>query len=417
MTALRQADQAKVAALRDALPATGAGIYLNTGTAGPLSVEAAAAMREYEDMELRTGRGDLPGWEAFLERMDECRGVLAAMIGAGPESIALTHSTTDGMNVGSWAIDWRPGDRVLTTNAEHAGLLGPLAAIRAAHGVELDIVDVEGGADEDLVLERIAAALTPRTRLVSLSHVLWTNGAILPVAEIGRLARARDAWFLLDAAQSVGAIPVSAAEIGADFIAFAGQKWLLGPEGTGGLWASPRAIAEASQSAAGYLSYASLDLAASGELWGDARRFEATTFHRPSVIGLARSVGWLEMYVGLAWAFARAALLTRQAADGLAAIPGVSLLTPRGTMATLVTFRVAGWTSDEVWAELSARIFAITRTIPAIDAVRISVGFFNSEEEIDRFVAAVAELARHTPATLPRRPAIQMLTAEPLGGQ
>ncbi|MGH2407350.1 MAG: aminotransferase class V-fold PLP-dependent enzyme [Candidatus Limnocylindrales bacterium] len=417
MTALRQADQAKLAALREALPATGAGIYLNTGTAGPIPAEGARAMREYEDQELRTGRADIPGWEAFLERMDECRGVLAAMVGAGPDAIALTHSTTDGMNAGSWAVDWRPGDRALTTNAEHAGLLGPLAAIRAARAVEIDIVDVEDGADEALVLERIDAAMTPRTRLISLSHVLWTNGATLPVAEIGRIAHARDAWFLVDAAQSVGAIDVSAAEIGADFIAFAGQKWLLGPEGTGGLWASPRAIAEARQSASGYLSYASLDLEGRGQLWDTARRFEATTFHRPSVIGLARSVGWLEMYVGLAWAFERAAGLARRAADALAAIPGVSLLTPRTTMATLVTFRVTGWTADELWAELSARVFAITRTIPAVEAVRISVGFFNSDEEIDRFTGAVAELASYTPATLPRRPAIQMLAAEPLGGR
>jgi L-cysteine/cystine lyase len=417
MTALRQADQAKFAALREALPATGAGIYLNTGTAGPLFVEAARAMREYEEMELRTGRADLPGWEAFLERMDECRGVLAAMVGSGPDSIALTHSTTDGMNIGSWAIDWRSGDRALTTNAEHAGLLGPLAAIREAHGVELDIVDVDGGADTELVLERIEAALTPRTRLVSLSHVLWTNGATLPVAEIGRLAHARGAWFLIDAAQSVGAIAVSAAETGADFIAFAGQKWLLGPEGTGGLWASPRAIAEARQSASGYLSYASLDMSGRGERWPTARRFEATTFHRPSVVGLARSVGWLEMYVGRAWAFERSARLARHAADSLAAIPSVSLLTPLETMATLVTFRVAGWTAEELWAELAARIFAISRTIPGIDAVRISVGFFNSEEEIDHFVRTVAELARFTPATLPRRPAIQMLAAEPMAGQ
>ncbi|MFI5255020.1 MAG: hypothetical protein ACHQ15_06150, partial [Candidatus Limnocylindrales bacterium] len=85
-------------------------------------------------------------------------------------------------------------------------------------------------------------------------------------------------------------------------------------------------------------------------------------------------------------------------------------LTPRQTMATLVSFRLAGWTADELVAELSSRIFAITRTIPAIDALRISVGFFNSEEEIERFVGAVAELARYTPATLPRRPAIQVLS-------
>jgi L-cysteine/cystine lyase len=416
MTASLQADQAKFAALREALPATGAGIYLNTGTAGPLPAETGRAMREYEDMEMRLGRADVPGWEAFLERMAECRGVLAAMLGAGHDTVALTHSTTDGMNVATWAVDWRPGDRALTTNAEHPALLGPLLAVKEVRGVEIDIVDVEGGGDPALVLERIAAALTPRTRLVSLSHVLWTNGAVLPVAEIGRLARAHGAWFAVDAAQSVGAITVRADDIGADFIAFAGQKWLLGPEGTGGLWASPRAIAEARQGPAGYLSYEKLDAYARGERWQSARRFEATTFHRPSIVGLARSVGWLEMYVGLDWATERATRLARDAADRLAAIPGVTMLTPRDTMATLITFRVAGWTPDELWAELAARVFAITRTIVALEALRISVGFFSSEAEIERFAGAVAEVASHTPATLPRRPVIEVLPAVPAPG-
>jgi len=416
VTPVLAAEQTKLAALREALPAMSAGIYLNTGTAGPIPSEAARAMREYEDVGVRLGRADVPGWMAYLERMEECRAVLTALLGAGPNEVALTHSTTDGMNVGSWAVDWRPGDRALTTNAEHPALLGPLLAVRDAFGVELDIVDIEGGADEALVLERIAAALTPRTRLVSLSHVLWTNGAVLPVAAIGRLAHARGAWFLVDGAQSVGAIPVSVAEIGADFIAFAGQKWLLGPEGTGGLWASPRAIAEARQAASGYLSYSALDLGGRGQRWASARRFEATTFHRPSIVALARSVGWMEMFVDLDWATERAMRLARATADRLAAIPGLTMLTPRGSMATLISFRVGGWTADELWVELSGRVFAITRTIAALDALRISVGFFNSEEEIERFVAAVAEVARYTPATLPRRPAIQILPVGPGGG-
>src|SRR3990172_1994926 len=256
MVAPLQPDPEKLAAIRAALPATVAGIYLNTGTSGPLPAATVSAMRELEDWEERVGRADPAGWDAFLERMDECRGVLAALLSAGPESIALTHSTTDGMNIATWGVDWRPGDRALTTNAEHPGLLGPLVAVRDRAGVALDIVDVEGGGDPALIQERIAAAMTPRTRLVSLSHVLWTTGAVLPVVEIGRIARERGVWYAVDAAQSAGAILVDAEAIGADFIAFPGQKWLLGPEGTGALWASPRAVAEALPVTAGWLSFA-----------------------------------------------------------------------------------------------------------------------------------------------------------------
>ena len=115
------------------------------------------------------------------------------------------------------------------------------------------------------------------------------------------------------------------------------------------------------------------------------------------------------MYVGLPWVIARGTALARAAADRLASIPGVTLLTPRDRMATLVTFRIDGWPSQEAADELGTRIFSITRTIPDLDAIRISVGFFNTEDEIERFASAVELLARHTPETLPPKQRLTIL--------
>jgi L-cysteine/cystine lyase len=115
------------------------------------------------------------------------------------------------------------------------------------------------------------------------------------------------------------------------------------------------------------------------------------------------------MHVGLEWAVTRAGRLARSAADRLAAIPGVELVTPRHQMGTLITFRIAGWPCQRVFEELNHRVFAITRTIVALDAVRVSVGFFNTDDEIERFCGAVAELAAHTPETLPPRPSLTIL--------
>ena len=106
----------KVAAIREAMPATTGGIYLNAGTAGPLARETVAAMREVEDWELRVGRADPDGYDAFMERLEECRGVLAAMLSADPDGIALTHSTTEALNHAVFGLDWRPGDRIVTTD-------------------------------------------------------------------------------------------------------------------------------------------------------------------------------------------------------------------------------------------------------------------------------------------------------------
>src|SRR6185312_15528229 len=114
-------------------------------------------------------------------------------------------------------------------------------------------------------------------------------------------------------------------------------------------------------------------------------------------------IGWLSMYVGLDFVHRRGAAMAAAAAIRLAAIPGVSVLTPLDRMATLVTFRIDRWPAEAALDELGGRVFAIARTIPSLDAVRISVGFFTSEDELDRFEAAVELLARHTPDTLPPR--------------
>jgi selenocysteine lyase/cysteine desulfurase len=118
---------------------------------------------------------------------------------------------------------------------------------------------------------------------------------------------------------------------------------------------------------------------------------------------MARAIGWLSMYVGLDFVHRRGAVQARRAADALAAIPGVELLTPRNRMANLVTFRIAGWEPQAALEELGARVFAIARTITLLDALRISVGFWTSDDEIDRFVGGVRLLAEHSPETIPPR--------------
>ena len=402
-------DAEKLAAVREALPAVGAGIYLNTGSLGPLPTETAAAMDEYAERELRVGRAHPDDMEAGFERMAEARAGVAAILGSDVGSIALSHATTDGMNTATWAVDWRVGDRAVTTRHEHAGGLGPLVAVRDRFGIELAFADIGDGSDDERTVAAFDTAIVPGTRLVSISHVLWTTGARLPVERIARLASDRGALVAIDGAQAGGAIPVSVEQIGADFYAVPSQKWLLGPEGMGALWASPRAIETAAQSTTGWFSFDRLGLDGTAVYHEDARRFEGSEYHKPSVVGFARSCGWLSMYVGLPWIIERGTRLAHAAADRLAAIDGVTLLTPRERMATLVSFRIAGWSPEAALAELGTRVFAIARTVPQVDALRISVGFFNTDEEIERFAGAVELLAAHTPETLPPRQRLVML--------
>jgi L-cysteine/cystine lyase len=432
-------DDEKIPAIREALPSTAAGIYLNTGTAGPMPRETSRAMADAEAWELRTGRADKNFYEDSLQRKAEARAAIAAVLGTDPSRIALTHAATDGMNVATWAVDWRRGDRAVTTNLEHPGGLGPLWAVRERLGVKLVVADIgmgamgSGGAepaaapaadaavaaeapaadaapaDTSAILAAFERAVVPGTKLVSVSHITWATGARLPIREIAELAHSRGALVAVDGAQAVGAIPVSVEELGVDFYAAPGQKWLLGPEGIGAVYCAPSVLDRTLMAFAGYSSFESMDLAAKGKLWPDARRFEVAGFHQPSVLGFARSTAWLSMFVGLPWIYERIARMAVDAAAMLAEIPGVEVLTPRENMAGLVTFRIAGWGSTAALRELSQRTLCIARTIPPLDAIRISVGFFNTDGELRRFRDGVALVAENTPKTIPHRPQIEVL--------
>ena len=402
-------DAARLASVRAALPALDAGIYLNTGSVGPLPAETAAAMDEQAAAELRTGRAHPDDYADFLQRMAEARAAVAALLVADPADIALTHSTTDGMNLGILGIDWRPGDRAVTTSLEHPGGTGALHILRRRRGIDLRYVDASPEQGPDAIADAFDAAIDERTRAVVLSHVLWATGEVMPLERIAAIAHDRGALVIVDGAQAAGAIPIDVWSTGADVYAIPAQKWLLGPEGMGAVAIAPGARERLEPTLGGSYSFRTVDPRGEAELWPDARRFESSNFHRPSVVGMARSIGWLSMFIGLDWVLGRGPRMARSAHARLAAIEGVEVLTPPDRMATLLAFRIRGWTPEEAMRELSARVFAITRTIPVVEAVRISVGFFTSEAELERFTDAVALLAAHTPSTIPARRTLTIL--------
>ncbi|MEA2673004.1 MAG: L-cysteine/cystine lyase [Chloroflexota bacterium] len=396
-------DPDKLAAVRAALPSLASAIQLNTGTCGPIPAESAAAMAELEAYERDFGRAQHEYYLESVQRLDEARAGVAAVLGADLDEIAITHAATDGMNIGTWSIDWRNGGRAVTSCHEHAGGVGPLYMVCDRYGVDLGFAEFAGDASDDEIVAQFDRLITPGTKLVSLSHVLWTTGLVMPVARIAEIAQARGALVLVDGAQSAGAIPINVRDLGVDMYAVPGQKWLLGPEGLGALWIRRELFESAKSSFSSYFTFTSYDSRGNRELQVDARRFMVPGYHRPSVVAFARSIGWLTMYVGLEFAYRRGAAMAHRAADILAGIDGVTLLTPRDRMAGLVSFRIAGWPAQAALDELSARTFAIARTLPMVDALRISVGFWTTEDELDRFMDGVRLLAAHTPESIPPR--------------
>ncbi len=192
--------------------------YLNTGSNGPLASPVVEAMRQEEERALQEGRGDQATFKRTLSQREVVRARVAELVGVEPALVSLTGSTTDGCNIVLSGLGLQPGDEVVTTDSEHFGLIGPLHA----SGARVVVVPPEP--------EAILAAVGPRTRLIAVSHVIWTTGTTLPVAE---LRETSGVPVLADGAQSVGAIPTTAR--GVDFYTVSGQKWLCGPDGTGAL--------------------------------------------------------------------------------------------------------------------------------------------------------------------------------------
>jgi L-cysteine/cystine lyase len=381
-------------ALRAQLPATHHMAYLNTGTTGPLPIATHEVMAEAAANELAYGRVGMDGYLQFREYAARLRGELAAALGAGPHEIALTRSTTEGMNISIWGIDWKPGDTVVTTNVEHGGALLPLYQLHRRYGVDIEFVDVASGEVEQ-VMAAMAAAIRPGVKMVVLSHVAYGTAAVLPVQAITELAHTAGALVLVDGAQSVGAMPVDFHALGIDFYAFSGQKWLCGPEGTGGLFVSEASFDRLEPTR---VTYGSVDITRytpddpdSFELTPSAARYEAGSFYRPAIRGLAASLAWISEQAGLDAAYDRIGGLREYCVGRISQLRDVELMAPPEALAGLVAFRYPGLDPVKAVEHLGEHGVSI-RSIPDNGALRLSCGFYNTEDEVDRAIDLVGEL-------------------------
>jgi L-cysteine/cystine lyase len=342
--------------------------YLNAGTDGPVprgATEATAAAVEHE---VRGGRGGRPHFQGLLELRDRIAAHVGALLGRPPAEVALTRSTTDGINTVLHGLDMALGDEIVTSDEEHPGLLAPLAAAQRRRGVEVRVVP----------FDRVSDSVGPRTRLVACSHVSWITGRAIDLAAL----RASDALVLLDGAQGLGAVPIDLDSLGCDFYAASGQKWLCGPDGSGYLWVRPERLDECAPPWPWYGSLAEPGHPLELGFHADARRYDTGVVPRSQAAWALTS---LELLAGAG--FDRVLERGRAQAARLAqALSERNLqVTPRGDT-TLVA-----WEADNT-ADRVARLAAegvVLRDLPGRGLLRASVGAWTSDEEIER----LAELA------------------------
>ncbi len=323
------------------------------------------------------------------------RQIIAEELGTTANNITLTENVTAGCNIALWGIDWQPGDSILMSDCEHPGVIAAVTEISRRFAVKIEICPILPTLNQGDPVAIIQQSLTPRTRLVVISHLLWNTGQVLPLKEIVTVCHnyptdKHPIQVLADAAQSVGSLPLNLPESGIDYYAFTGHKWLCGPAGVGGLYISEAAFATLYPT---FIGWRGIDTDSQGqpENWKDSgEKFEIATSAYPEYAGLREAIAVHRQWGDAQQRYQRICQLSNYLWSSLQTIWGVECLKTSPPEAGLVSFKVFG-KSKSLVKTLEKKGFFL-RTIANPDCIRACVHYLTLTEEIDNLVQLLSSL-------------------------
>ncbi|MEX0966553.1 MAG: aminotransferase class V-fold PLP-dependent enzyme [Bacteroidia bacterium] len=368
-------------AIRQQFPLMRERTYFNNGTIGPSPYPVLNAVQKslWELAE----KGDYSGWEEAIP-------ALAKLLGTYKEEIALTHNTTEGINIVAWGLPFKQGDEVIMTTHEHAGNALPWLNRMRMDGIEIKVFEpaLTGAGN----LERINNLITKKTRCIAVPHITCTTGLVLPVKDIAKLARERGLYVFFDGAHAPGSTVLDLHDMDCDFYAACTHKWLCGPGGTGFLYVK-KEMQEVLQpvftGAEADLGW-ELNPAGISGFQNNAHRYYYGTQSAALYQGVKAAVAFM-MDAGMERVEKRTRELASYLQQQLLEMPErVSLLsaTEQASIGPMTTFRLKQLPYKEFGQMASQNHFRI-RVVPegGLDAIRVSTHIYNSYQEIDDFVA------------------------------
>jgi len=369
---------------RSLYPALAHKTYFNYGGQGVLSHQVLAKILENFTHIESIGSFSATANQWIIAETNLLKAAIASEFNVSPETIALTENTTHGCNIALWSYKWQQGDRLLISDCEHPSILAIAKSLQTRFGIAVDYFPVFANADPEVAITTIQQHLQPQTRMVMFSHVCWNTGQVLPLAEIVQVCHDRNVLVAIDAAQSVGVLPLDLAELGVDFYAFTGHKWWNGALGVGGLYVNPQILEISEPTFAGWRSlvYNAPDI----QWRPDAQKFEVATSTYPLYGALREAIAQANTYGTQTERYARICELSQYLWQALQEIPTVTCIKKEPPSCGLVSFAIANKSHTQFSQLLETNHKILVRSIPTPDCLRVSLHYLSTTDDVDALI-------------------------------
>jgi len=393
-TSQSSASQASLLTYRQQFPGLANKAYFNYGGQGPLPEVALEAIQQSYVQIQQLGPFSNQSNTWIVNEAELTRRAIAAELGTTSQTITLTENVSAGCNIALWGIDWRSGDHLLLSDCEHPGIIAAVQELQRRFGIEVSTCPFQETLNAGDPVAVVEHHLRPTTRLVVLSHILWNTGQVLPLEAITAVCHNYSSHqpirVLIDAAQSVGVLPLQLDQLQADFYAFTGHKWWCGPEGLGGLYIRPEAMASLHPT---FIGWRGITADSNGQPTGwkpNGQRYELATSAYPLYAGLRAAIALHHQWGTAEARYQRIQTLSHALWQQLANLPGVVCLRSTPPEAGLVSFQLPGKSHNQLVAFLESNGFML-RVILNPDCVRACIHYLTLESEIAQLVEAIRQ--------------------------
>ncbi|MCC5614574.1 aminotransferase class V-fold PLP-dependent enzyme [Nostoc sp. CHAB 5836] len=381
---------------REQFPALANKTYFNYGGQGPMPQRAMDAIAQTQAHVQHIGPFGNDAYRWIAPQTQAAREAIASELNAPSETITLTQNVTVGCNIAMWGIQWRAGDHLLLSDCEHPGVIAAAQEISRRFAVEVTTCPLKVTLNQGDPVKVITQHLRANTRLVILSHVLWNTGQVLPLDKIVEVCRNNHSALLIDAAQSAGLLPLNLTELGIDFYAFTGHKWLCGPAGAGGLYVRPEARENLKPTFIG-LNGIVVDSQSQPIGWlPDGRRYEVSTLAYPLYLGLKEAIAIHQQWGTSQERYEQICQNSEYLWRQLIALPDIKCLRTSPPESGIVSFQLI---NNQPQTHLKLVEFLesqkiLTRTIADPSCIRATVHYFTLESEIDLLVETIQSFCK-----------------------